>query len=171
MRRNCLKQTIRVIAGLITSLLFANAVISLNARPLGSGAEFPAANAATKAESHPFYDITKEVTLSGPVTGVVHGPSAGLIPGSHILLVTGSGTVDASLGKWGLHGKTAPAIANGEQVTVRGVMKTIRNKEIFFVRTLVVGGHTYTIRNQHGVPFSPQSRERAEKTVQKGISL
>lgn len=171
MRRDCLKQPIRVIAGLITCLLFANAAISLNAQPVGSGAEFPAASAATKTEPHPFYDITKEVTLSGPVTGVVHGPSAGLIAGSHILLVTGSGTVDASLGKWGLQGKTAPAIANGEQVTVHGVMKTIRHKEIFFVRTLVVGGHTYTIRNQHGVPVSPQSRERAAKSVRKGISL
>jgi len=52
-------------------------------------------------------------------------------------------------------------------VTVRGVMKTIRNKEVFFVRTMEVGGHTYNIRNQHGVPVSPQSRERA----QKGVSL
>jgi hypothetical protein len=87
------------------------------------------------------------------------------------VLLTGSGSVDASLGKWGLHGKTAPTIANGEQVTVRGVMKTIGSKEVFFVRTMVVGGHTYAIRNQHGVPVSPQSRERAEKTAQKGVSL
>jgi len=171
MRRHCLKQTIRVIAGLITGLLFAITVIPLNAQPLGSGAEVPAVSATTKAESHPFYDVTEEITLSGPVTNIVHGPSTGLIPGSHILLVTGAGTIDASLGKWGLHGKNAPTIANGEQVTVRGVMKTIRNKEIFFVRTMVVGGQTYTIRNRHGVPVSPQSRERGEKTVQKGVSL
>lgn len=169
MRGHRSKQT-HLIAGLIIGLVAITA-ISLNAQPLGSGAESPAVSAATKAEPRPFYDITKEVTLSGPVTGIVHGPTAGLIPGSHVLLLTGGGTVDASLGKWGLHGKSAPAIANGEQVTVRGVMKTIRNREVFIVRTMAVGGHTYAIRNEHGVPVSPQSRERAEKTAQKGESL
>ena len=171
MRGHCLKQTIRRIAGPVIGLLFAITAVSLNAQPLHSGAESPAERATTKAEPHPFYDITKEVTLSGPVAGVVHGPAAGLIPGSHILLVTGAGTVDASLGKWGLFGKSAPAIANGEQVTVRGVMKIVRNREVFFVRTMIVGGHTYAIRNQHGVPVSPQARERAESSPQKGESL
>jgi hypothetical protein len=171
MTRHRLKQTIRMIAGLITCLLFAITAISLNAQPVGSGAESPAVGATTKAEPHPFYDISKEVTLSGPVSAVYQRPVAGMAAGSHIVLLTGSGSVDASLGKWGLHGKTAPTIANGEQVTVRGVMKTIGSKEVFFVRTMVVGGHTYAIRNQHGVPVSPQSRERAEKTAQKGVSL
>ena len=169
MRGHSLKQTYPMIAGLIIGLLAIGAV-SLNAHPLGSGAGYPAERATSKAEPHPFYDVTKEITLSGPVTGVVHGPTAGLIPGSHLLLVTGAGTVDASLGKWGLHGKSAPTIGNGEQVTVRGVMKTIRNRKVFIVRTIDVGGHTYAIRNQHGVPVSPQSRERSEKT-QKGVSL
>jgi hypothetical protein len=149
-----------MIAGLVTGLLFAIAAISLNAQPVGSA----------KAEPHPFYDITQEVTLSGPVTGVVHGPSAGLIPGSHILLVTGSGTVDASLGKWGLQGKEA-SIHNGEQVTVKGVMKTLRNKQVFVVRTVELGGHTYVIRNEHGVALTPKSLERVQKTAEKGVSL
>lgn len=168
--RHCLKHAIRI-AWLITGLLLATTAISLNAQPVGSGPEFQAERTTNKSEAHPFYDVTKEVTLSGPVTGVVHGPAAGMIPGSHLLLLTGAGTVDASLGKWGLHGKTAPAIANGEQVTVRGVMKTLRNREVFIVRTMLVGGHVYSIRNQHGVPVSPQSRERFEKTAQKGVSL
>ena len=152
-------------------LLVAITAISLNAQPLGSGAESPAERATSKAEPRPFYDISKDVTLSGPLAGVVHGPAAGLIAGSHILLVTGAGTVDASLGKWGLYGKSAPDIANGEQLTVRGVMKTIRDREVFFVRTMIVGGHTYAIRNQHGVPVSPQARDRAESSAQKGESL
>lgn len=170
MRGHRLKQTILTITGLTMGLLVITA-LSLNAQPLGSGAESPAERATTKVEAFPFYDITREVTLSGPVTGIMQGPTAGLIPGAHLLLVTGAGTVDASLGKWGLYGKTAPTIANGEQVTVRGVMKTIRNREVFIVRTMMVGGHTYTIRNQHGVPVSPQARERAENSAEKGVSL
>ena len=159
MHRHDVKHTIRLIAGLVTGLLFAITAISLNAQPLGS---------STKAEPHPFYELNKEVVYSGPVSAVYEGPGAGLIPGSHVMLLTGSGIVDASLGKWALRGKGAPTIAKGEQVTVRGVMKTIRNKEVFVVRILEVGGHTYTIRNQHGAPASPQSRERA---AQKGVSL
>lgn len=145
-----------LIAGLLSGLLFATM-----AAPLG---------ATTKPEPHPFYDLTQEVTLSGPVTGVVYGPSASLIPGSHILLVTGSGTVDASLGKWGLQGKE-DSLHNGEQVTVKGVMKTLRDKQVFFVRTVEFGGHTYVIRNEHGVPLTPKSHERVQKTAQKGVSL
>jgi len=152
----------RLFAGLLSGLLFAITAIPMYAQPAHSGP-----SATTKAESHPFYDITQEVTLSGPVSAVYERAVAGMVPGSHVVLLTGSGRVDASLGKWGLHGKGAPTIMNGEQVTVRGVMKTIRNKEVFFVRTMEVGGHTYNIRNQHGVPVSPQSRERA----QKGVSL
>jgi hypothetical protein len=157
---------VRVIAGLLTGLLLAIVAVPLNAQPAHSGP-----SATTKAEPHPFYDITREVTLSGPVSAVYQRPVVGMIAGSHVVLLTGSGSVVASLGKWGLGGKGAPAIANGEQVTVRGVMKTIRNKEVFFVRTMQVSGHTYTIRNQHGVPVSPQSRERALKTAPKGVTL
>ena len=158
MRRMCLIKPTPLIAGLLTGLL-----VAIVATPLGA--------ATVKAEPHPYYDITQEVTLSGPVTGVVQRPVPGMIFGSHILLTTGSGTVDASLGKWGLAGKGAPSIHNGEQVTVRGVMKTVRDKQVFIVRTMEVGGHTYTIRNQHGAPMSPQSREHGQKTAEKGVSL
>lgn len=156
MKRCRFTKTTPLIAGLIVALVFAIVAIPLGAQPA--------------SETRAFYDKTQEVTLSGPVTGVLHGPSAGLIPGSHILLVTGSGTVDASLGKWGLQGKE-DSIHNGEQVTVRGVMKTLRNKQVFFVRTLELGGHSYVIRNEHGVPLTPKSHERAQKTAEKGVSL
>ena len=146
----------RRIAGPLAGLLFAILAVPLSA--------------TTREEVRPFYDVAHEVTLSGPVTGVVYGPSAGLIPGSHILLVTGSGTVDASLGKWGLQGKE-DSIHNGEQVTVKGVMKTLKNKQVFFVRTVEFGGHSYVIRNEHGVPLTPKSHERVQKTAEKGVSL
>jgi hypothetical protein len=50
-------------------------------------------------------------------------------------------------------------------------MKTIKDKPIFMVRTVKVGGEVYTIRNEHGFPVSPQARERAsQKTSQRGES-
>jgi len=153
-KRMCSTKLTPLIAGLLLAIL----AVPLSAQPVH--------------ESHPFYDITKEITISGAATSVLKTPAEGMILGSHLLVETASGTVDASLGKWGLQGKSAPSIAIGEQVTLRGVMKTVRERQVFFVRTVEAGGHTYTMRNVHGVPVSPQSRERvSQKTAQKGESL
>ena len=92
--------------------------------------------------------------------------------GSHLLLTTPSGPMDASLGTFGLRGKGALSAATGQQVEVSGVMKTVKDKQVFLARTVKVGGQVYTIRNEHGFPVSPQARERANgKTAQKGESL
>jgi hypothetical protein len=151
-------QPTRLIAGLLASLLLAILAVPLVAQ--------------SERESHPFYDITKEVTLTATVSSVLAKSAAGMIFGSHLMLDTASGQVDASLGKWGLQGKGALSVAAGEPVEVTGVMKTINDKQVFIVRTVKASGRVYTIRNQYGVPRSPQSRERAsQKAAQGGESL
>jgi hypothetical protein len=118
------------------------------------------------------YDITKEVTLHGTVSSVLTKSSRGMIMGSHLLLATSSGAVDASLGRFALRGNSALSVAAGEQVEVTGVMETIRDKQVFIARIVKAGGQTYTIRNEHGAVASPQARERAsQKATQKGESL
>jgi hypothetical protein len=80
--------------------------------------------------------------------------------------------VDASLAHSRLQGKGALSVAAGQQIEMTGVMKTIRDKQVFLVRSLKVGGEVYTIRNEHGFPVSPQARERLSgKTAQKGETL
>jgi len=117
----------------------------------------------TRAAGPLNYDVTQEVTLNGTVSSVL---------GSHLLLATTSGAVDVSLGRFGLRGKGALSVAAGQQIEVTGVMKTIKDKQVFLARTVKVGGEVYTIRNEHGVPLSPHARERASgKTAQKGESL
>ncbi len=158
MRRSRLKKSAPIFAGLLAGLLFAIAAVPLGAQPA--------------PETHKFYDITKEVTLKGAVSSVVTKASTGTMMGSHLMLVTASGPVDASLGRFGLQGKGALSVVAGEEVEVTGVMKTVRDKQIFVARTVKVGGRVYTVRNEHGIPVSPQSRERAsQKTAQKGESL
>ena len=118
------------------------------------------------------YDVSKEITLNGTVASVLTKPTVGMIMGSHLMLTTLSGPVDASLGRFGLQGKGAASVARGQQVEVTGVMKTIHDHQVLLTRTLKVGGEVYSIRNQHGVPVSPQARERASgKTARKGESL
>jgi hypothetical protein len=151
MTRSRLTKSTRLFAGLLAGLLFATLAV-----PLG---------AQRAPETHPFYDIAKEVTLSGTVSSVQAKPSEGMIFGSHLILETASGQLDASLGKWGLAGKGALSVAPGQAVEVTGVMKTIKDKQVFIVRTVKADGHVYTIRSKYGVPMSPQSRERASQTA------
>jgi hypothetical protein len=150
---------IRTVAGLLTGLLFATLAV-----PLG---------AQTVRQSHrTFYDISKEVTLSGTVSDVLAKAAPGMMAGPHLLFTTSSGRVDASLGRFALQGKDPLAAAPGKEVEVTGVMKTIKNRDVFVARIVKVDGKAYEIRNQHGVPKSPLSRERAgQKAAQKGVSL
>ncbi|MGA8500948.1 MAG: hypothetical protein WB683_05325 [Candidatus Sulfotelmatobacter sp.] len=158
MRRTRFTKPIPLIAGLLSGLLFAILAVPLGAQPV--------------PKAQPYYDIAKEVTLSGTVSSVV-------TKGAYLMLMTSSGTVDASLGRWGLMGKGALHVAAGQQVAVTGVMKTYRDKQVFIARTVKVGSQVYTMRNEHGIPVSPQSRAHAgqkpapfnSRAAQKGESL
>lgn len=129
--------------------------------------------AAAPRTAGPFsYDISQEVTLNGTVSSVLTKPAPGMIMGSHLLLATPSGPVDASLAHYRLQGSGALPVAAGQQIEVTGVMKTIMDKQVFLVRSLKVNGEVYTIRNEHGFPVSPQARQRTHATTaQKGETL
>jgi len=158
MRRTRFTKPIPLIAGLLSGLLFAILAVPLGAQPV--------------PKARPYYDISKEVTLNGTVSSVVS-------KSAHLILATTSGTVDASLGRWGLMGKGSLHVAAGQRVAVTGVMKTYRDKEVFIARTAKVGSQVYTLRNEHGISMSPQSRARAgqkpapfnSRVAQKGESL
>ena len=143
------------IAGLLTGLLFAimfaTIVVPLNA-----------------AGSDSRYDVSQEVTLSGTVSSVLQNPAPGMTWGSHLMVETVSGRLDASLGRFGLVGKGALSVTPGQQIEFTGVMKTVRDREVFVVRSVKANGKTYTMRNEHGIEVSPQARERAAK---KGVTL
>jgi hypothetical protein len=125
---------------------------------------------ATKAAGPFSYDVSREVTLSGTVSSVLTKPAPGMIMGSHLLFVTSSGPVDASLGKFALLGDDALAVIAGQQVEVTGVAKIIKDRPVFLVRIVKAGGTVYVIRNKHGFVVSPEARERAtRKTAGEGL--
>jgi hypothetical protein len=109
------------------------------------------------------YDMSKETTFSATVSSVLAKPNHGMLMGSHLLLASGSSSIDASLGRFGLVGKGAASVTAGQHVEVTGVMKTIKDKPVFLARLVKVNGETFTIRNQHGVPLSPEARERLSR--------
>jgi len=130
------------------------------------------AGAAETRTAGPYYDISKEVTLHGTVSSVLTKPSKGMIMGSHLLIQTGVGPLDVSLGRFALQGRGALSVEPGKQVEVTGVMKTLNGKQVFITRTVTVDGRAYTMRNEHGISLSPKARERAgEKTAHQGVYL
>jgi hypothetical protein len=151
-------KSIRMVAGLLTGLLFATLAVPLGAQPA--------------RQSHLFYDISKEVTLTGTVSDVLAKAAPGTMPGPHLLFATSSGKVDASLGRFALQGKNPLSVTPGQEITVTGIMKTIKDKDVFVARIVKVNGKAYSLRSHYGVPLSPLSRERSsQKAAQKGESL
>lgn len=135
-----------------------------------SAASLPAQSAPSSGLG---YDARDEVTLHGSVSSVLDQGSKGMLMGSHLLIVTANGPVDASLGSWALRGKDALSLKPGQSVEVTGVLKTLPgNKQVFIARTVKAGNLTFTVRNEQGIPVSPQARERAARgTAQKGKLL
>ena len=105
------------------------------------------------------YDITKEVTLTGTVNNVVKTPTREMkmLPGSHLMLATGSGRLDASLGRFAMRNQGVLSITPGQQVQVTGIVTTVKNQQVFVTRLVQVNGHTYKVRNEHGVAVAPVS--------------
>jgi hypothetical protein len=148
----------RAAAGVLAGVLFAILTVPLVAQPV-------------RQTATPYYDITKEVTITAQVSTVIERPARGMMLGSHLMLTAGGSSIDASLGKWALTGKGAASFAPGEPVEVTGVMKTIHDKPVFIVRTVKGNGKVYAIRTKQGVPMSPQSRMHGQHPVaQKQIS-
>ena len=149
----------------------ALALLSLISSPLPVHAQAAAADATHGKTTS---GIPKELTLRGTVSNVLAQASPGTIPGSHLMLSTTSGPVDVSLGRFALQGKGALAVAPGDAVEVTGFVTTLRDRQVFLVRTVTAGGHVYLIRNEHGVLLSPQARERlsaGQKPAQFGRGL
>jgi hypothetical protein len=119
--------------------------------------------AQSTSEPRPYYNVTEETTINGTVSSVLTKAAPRMVLGSHLLLQTATGQIDASLGPWGLAGKDALVVSAGKSVEVTGVMKTLKQHEVFVVRTVKVDGEVYPVRNEHGVPISPQARQRASQ--------
>lgn len=148
-----------IFAGILTlSLAFFLCPLSLSQAQTTPG--------ATRPTGPSYYDLSQEVSLNGTVSSVLTKSSPGMLVGAHLLLDTLSGPVDVSLSMFGLQGKGALPVANGQQVEVTGVMKTFKGKQVLFARSVKLNNHVYAIRNEYGIPVTPQARERASQKAQ-----
>ena len=150
--------------------LLAVLALSLFAFPLHAQTSDSAAKPAVRLGA---YDVSKEITITGTVARVLKETTREMktLGGAHLILETNSGAVDANLGGYALRGKDALSVKAGEQVQVTGVMKTIRDKQVFVTRLVQANGRTYKIRNEHGFLLSPASRNGNTKSEAKGGQL
>jgi len=109
--------------------------------------------AATTKPAIPLrYDVSKEVTLIATVRSVPEKSSSGLTQDSFLMLQTKSGLINGKVTPFTLNGKGSISITQGEQIQATGMMMTLQSKQVFVIRTLVVGGRSYRIRSERGFP-------------------
>lgn len=131
------------------------------------------ATVTTKPVVHRWYDSTKEVTLTGTVSSVVKSATREMkmIAGSHLVVETKSGPVDASLGAFAMRGKGALDVTPGQQVQITGVMKTVSDKQVLLTRVVQTNGHAFIIRSEHGFALPPAARKGSASSEAKGGQL
>jgi hypothetical protein len=117
------------------------------------------------------YDVSKEVTLTGTVSDVVKKPKAGMLLGTHLTLATTKGSVDAHIGSYAGRDKHLDSLAAGQSIKAVGMMMTLKQGQVFIVRTIEVnGGETLTVRNKNGFFVGPASPRYTAKANAKGAS-
>jgi hypothetical protein len=116
------------------------------------------------------YDVSKEVTLQGTVSNVVKKPSAGMLTGTHLMLATSNGTVDAHIGSYAGRDKHLDSLSQGQSVKAVGMMMTMKHGQVFIVRTIETDEQTLTVRNKNGFFVGPASPRYSVKPVSKGGS-
>jgi hypothetical protein len=161
-RRISMKWRLRVLGPLVLALC-------VSALPLHA----QTSAAKTKTFAHPWYDISREVTLTGTVTSVLKtaSPEMKMMGGSHLIVQTKSGLVDASLGGFAMRGKGALSISEGERVQVTGVVKVVKGKEVLLTRLVQANGHQYVLRNEHGFVIGHAAHGVAAKSEAEGGQL
>jgi hypothetical protein len=122
---------------------------------------------------HPRYDITQEMTFTGTVSSVVKASARETKneSGSHVIVQTTSGKVEADLGKYAMRGEGALTVTPGQLIQLTGVMKTVRGQQVLITRLVQANGKVFKVRNEHGFTYHPAARKNQTKSETKGGQL
>ena len=131
----------RLIAGLLSGLLFATVVVPLGAQP--------ASESRPGRGFGPVYDAAHETTVSGTIQEVVTKHAVGSPAGMHLLVAGPEGVVDAHVGSF-LTKNTREALHMGLPIQIVGAMEQLHGKRFLLARQLIFGGRTVTVRSRTG---------------------
>ena len=99
----------------------------------------------------PSYDISKEIRIQGAVSGIEEVDSGGAI-GLHLQVQTSGELVDVHLGVGPAISKDSVGIAEGQPVSVIGVMAKVGENPVLLARILTTPSRIFILRNEHGLP-------------------
>lgn len=99
----------------------------------------------------PSYDLSKEVKVEGTIEKIDGFGSNGPV-GTHILIQTAAGTVDAHLGFGAVANPKYLGISIGQKVAVIGMMQTVGSSDVLMARILTTPSRIIVLRNEHGIP-------------------
>jgi len=131
----------RLIAGLLSGLMFATMAVSLDAHA--------ASVSRTGQGFGPAYDAAHEITFEGTIQEVVAKHTAGSPGGMHLMVAGPQGLVDAHVGPF-MSKETKEVLQAGVPVRLVGANVTVRGRTYFLTRELTVDGNTVTVRNSRG---------------------
>ena len=99
----------------------------------------------------PVYDVTKEVKVQGTIQKIDNFGTSGPV-GTHITVQTAQGVVDAHLGFGAASKPEYLGIAEGQSVTLTGMMQSFGGTNVLMARILTTSNHIFVLRNEHGIP-------------------
>jgi hypothetical protein len=99
----------------------------------------------------PAYDVTKEVKVQGTIQKIDDFGTSGPV-GTHITVQTAQGLVDAHLGFGAASKPEYLGIAEGQSVTLVGMMQSFGGSNVLMARIMTTSNHIFVLRNEHGIP-------------------
>jgi hypothetical protein len=123
-----------------------------------------AASAQQKLPSlHAGYDLTREVNVVGTISEVVKDSNVGPL-GTHLLIHTATGTVDAHVGSAEFLEWNHLSLASGDSVRVIGESFANGTNTVFLARIVQKGTTAVAVRSPHGMPLWRAGARAADGT-------
>lgn len=144
----------------LPSAIFASALI-LSASAAGSLAAQTTPSPTTRNTMVTAYDMSKEVKVQGVIEKINGFGNDGPI-GTHILIQTASGVIDAHLGFGSAASSKNLGISVGQNVTVVGMMETVGSGSVLMARILTTPSRVIVLRNEHGIPVRGTTHRKAQ---------
>ena len=156
----------------LVSRLCAAVVLSFALFALPSArAQSVSSSPASQPQLPAAYDLSKEVRVQGTIQQIDTANTRTPL-GTHILVQTASGVVDAHLGPLNKASFDALHLSVGEAVTLTGMDESLASGSVFLVRLLTTSTRIVILRNEHGYPVRsllPRGSASSSATMKGGF--
>ena len=127
-------------------------ILSVSVLCIFSVAPAMAQNAVSSTDSAMIaYDLSKEIKIQGTIQKIETSGTTAPI-GTHILIQTSQGVVDAQLGFGSAAAPANLGLSEGQSVTVLGMMQAQGSNSVILARVLTTSSRVFVLRSERGIP-------------------